>query len=157
MGENRSNSTLCIISLYFHNNLEGAVNWRWYQHVGLSQSLVGWRWGQRKSRSGPSLEIRSLYLCPLWVCGCQFKKESPIFRARNKADITEFQTFLKSDLQMAVGNSLAVQWLRLCASSVQIPSQQTKFPCVMGCGKKKKKKRLVVGLREAGGNVKHNL
>lgn len=45
-----------------------------------------------------------------------------------------------------MGNSLAVQWLRLCTSSVQIPSQQTKFSRVMGCGKKKKK-RLVVGLR----------
>ena len=40
-----------------------------------------------------------------------------------------------------VGNSLAVQWLRLCASNAgsmgSIPGQGTKIPHAMRCGQKK--------------------
>ena len=48
----------------------------------------------------------------------------------------------QSDKHVAPGNSLAVQWLGLCASIAggrgSIPGQGTKIPQAAWCGKKKK-------------------
>lgn len=102
---------------------------------------VGVWWGEDGNKGKTSLgQAWEIIVC---ICvlsgfvGVGSWRRGPTFRARNKADITEFQTFLKSDLQDGCGVFPGSSGLRLCVSRVQIPSQQIKIPHVMGRGQKK--------------------
>lgn len=107
--EKRS-STLCIKFYFiFTIILRAGGRTRMWVKIRL-KILEGWGEGQRWSRSGPSLGDCSLHLSAPQAR--QFMNDGLTFGARNKADIADFQTFLKSDLTDGCGSKEAgvVTW-----------------------------------------------